>query len=76
MPLFGNLQATLVRKCSVVYAIGIFLARVIAPHEYGLLATIAIFTALSSSVIDGGMSTALVREKNANTLFLQHRFCF
>lgn len=58
------------------FAIGIFLARVIAPHEYGLLATIAIFTALSSSVIDGGMSTALVREKNASTLFYNTVFLF
>jgi teichuronic acid exporter len=58
------------------FMIGIFLARVIAPHEYGLIATIAIFTALSSSVIDGGMSTALVREKNANTLFYNTVFVF
>jgi len=43
------------------FIIGIFLARVIAPHEYGLIATITIFTAISSSVIDSVMSTSFVR---------------
>jgi O-antigen/teichoic acid export membrane protein len=58
------------------FMIGIFLARVIAPNEYGLIATITIFTAISSSVIDSGMSTALVREKNTNTLFYNTVFVF
>lgn len=58
----------------VSFIVSIVLARLLTPDDYGLIGIIAIFTTICSTLIDGGVSAALVRKKNAtaddyNTIF-------
>jgi O-antigen/teichoic acid export membrane protein len=45
--------------------IGIVLARLLTPHDYGLIGVLMIFIALSSVMIDGGFGQALIRKQDA-----------
>lgn len=49
----------------VSFLVGIVLARLLSPDDYGLLGIIAIFTAICTALIDGGFTTALIRKKDA-----------
>jgi O-antigen/teichoic acid export membrane protein len=46
------------------FVIGIVLARLLSPTEFGLVGMISVFIAFSQIFIDGGLSSALIREKN------------
>ena len=46
------------------FALGLLLARLLSPDDYGLIAMITVFTAILSVFIDSGMSNALVRKSN------------
>ncbi len=64
-----------VAQYAVSFIVSIILARLLSPDDYGLLGIIAIFTAVCSAIIDGGLSNALIRKKNAtpedyNTIFI------
>lgn len=64
-----------VTQQSVSFVVSIILARLLSPEDYGLLGIIAIFTAVCTSLIDGGFMTALIRKKDAteddyNTIFV------
>lgn len=48
----------------VQLVIGIILARILTPREFGLIGMLAIFIAISQSFIDSGFSSALTRKKN------------
>lgn len=45
------------------FVIGIFLARILNPSEYGLIGMAMVFVSISGVFIDGGFSTALIRKK-------------
>ena len=45
--------------------IGIILARLLTPHDYGLIGVLMIFISLSSVMIDGGFGQALIRKQDA-----------
>ena len=45
------------------FIIGIILARLLSPHEFGLVGMISIFIAISQSFIDSGFSQALIRKR-------------
>lgn len=47
----------------VTFVVGIILARLLSPSDYGLIAMTAIFTEISSIIVDSGFSTAIIREK-------------
>lgn len=47
------------------FALGLILARLLMPAEFGMVATILIFTSLAGFVAGGGMGQAIVRAKNA-----------
>lgn len=54
----------------VVFIIGIVLARLLSPYEYGLFAIVSIFTLLSEPFINSGFSQALIRKQDcSNTDF-------
>lgn len=58
----------------VSFIVSIVLARLLTPDDYGLIGIIAIFTTICNALIDGGVSSALIRKKNAtaedyNTIF-------
>jgi O-antigen/teichoic acid export membrane protein len=59
----------------VTFVVGIVLARLLSPEDYGLLGIIAIFTAVCQTLINGGFSSALIRKKDVtdddyNTVFI------
>ena len=47
---------------------GIFIARILSPEDYGLVAMLAIFTSVVSALMDGGFSSALI-----NRPTIEHR---
>ena len=60
---------------AVSFIVGIILARLLSPEDYGLLGLIAIFTAICNCFINAGFGSALIRKKNAseddfNTVFI------
>lgn len=48
------------------FIIGIILARLLSPTDYGLVGMMGIFIAISQIFIDGGLTNALIREKDAS----------
>jgi Membrane protein involved in the export of O-antigen and teichoic acid len=46
--------------------ITIFLARILDPKDFGLIGMLAIFMALGNSLIDAGMTSSLIRTKDAD----------
>ena len=44
------------------FVVGIILARLLSPEEYGLIGIIGIFTAVFNIILDSGLSTALIRK--------------
>ena len=48
------------------FALGLVLARLLMPAEFGMVATILIFTSLAGFVAGGGMGQAIVRAKEAS----------
>lgn len=58
----------------ISFVVGIVLARLLSPNEYGLIGIIMIFIALFNSIVDSGLGSALIRkndctEKDYNTVF-------
>lgn len=59
----------------VTFVVGIVLARLLTPDDYGLLGIIGIFTAICTALINGGFANALIRKKDVtdddyNTAFI------
>lgn len=59
----------------MTFTIGIILARLLSPDDYGLIGLVGIFTAICNCFINAGFSSALIRKKNAtlddyNTVFI------
>lgn len=48
----------------VNFVIGIILARLLSPTDYGLVGMMGIFIAISQLFVDGGLTSALIRTKN------------
>ena len=44
------------------FVVGVQLARILSPEDYGLVGMLTIFTAIASCMIDSGMGNALVRK--------------
>jgi len=51
-------------KQGITFIVGIILARLLTPEEFGLIGMITIFIAISTSVINSGFSQALIRKKD------------
>jgi O-antigen/teichoic acid export membrane protein len=45
------------------FIIGIFLARLLGPEQFGLLAMLTVFIAVSDALLDSGFSSALIQRK-------------
>jgi O-antigen/teichoic acid export membrane protein len=50
---------------AIYFFITIIIARLLSPSDYGLVGMLAIFMAISSSLVDSGFSAALIQKKNA-----------
>lgn len=58
----------------ITFLVGLVLARLLTPEEYGLIGIITIFIAVFNSIVDSGFSNALIRKNDAkdidyNTVF-------
>lgn len=51
---------------SITFIIQLFLARMLMPEDYGLIAMLVVFLAISQTFIDSGFSTALIQRKKAD----------
>ena len=49
------------------FVIGIILARLLTPADFGLIGMLTFFMAISQSFIDSGFGSALIRKKNCTT---------
>lgn len=50
----------------VTFIVGLVLARILSPSEYGLIGLTAIFITVFNAIIDSGFSQAVIRKKDAN----------
>lgn len=48
----------------LTFLIGVILARLLTPSDYGMVAMIGVFTSVLGLFTDGGLTTALVRKEN------------
>lgn len=58
----------------VMFVVGIVLARLLSPEEYGLIGIVLIFTSIMLGIVDSGFSNSLIRKQHVtdddyNTLF-------
>ncbi|MCI1191735.1 lipopolysaccharide biosynthesis protein [Calidifontimicrobium sp. SYSU G02091] len=61
--LFGSIGNQVIQ-----FAIGVVLARLLTPADFGLIVTVQIFTGLAGLIAGGGMGQALIREKDVERL--------
>lgn len=59
----------------ITFIVGIVLARLLTPSEYGLIGITTIFVSVLDAIVDSGFSQALIRKKDAtkddyNTMFI------
>ena len=53
-------------KQAVQFIIGIILARLLAPNEFGIIGMLSIFIGISQTFIESGFSNALIRKKDCS----------
>ncbi|MBQ2913776.1 MAG: lipopolysaccharide biosynthesis protein [Bacteroidales bacterium] len=51
----------------VSFVVGIVLARLLSPSEYGLIGIVTIFISVFNTIIDSGLSNALIRKAKVST---------
>lgn len=61
---------------SISFLIGIILARLLSPREYGLIGMVTIFTILTQPFINSGFSQALIRKKSCTDIEFSTVFYF
>lgn len=50
----------------ITFIVSIFLARLLSPEEFGLIATLSVFIGIGNILLNGGMSSSLIRTKEIN----------
>jgi teichuronic acid exporter len=65
-----------ISKYGLQFVVGIVLARLLSPAEFGLVGMILIFIAISNSLVDAGFSQALIRKINASDYDFSTVFIF
>lgn len=58
----------MILRYGVSFVIGIILARILSPDEYGLIGILMIFVTLFEIIVDGGFAHALIRKQNAKEI--------
>lgn len=61
---------------AIQFVLGILLARILAPSDYGVIGMLAIFLAVSQSIIDSGFGNALIQKKDRNQIDYSTVFYF
>ena len=65
-----------ISSAGVSFLVGLILANLLTPEEYGILAMIMIFIAVSNSIIDSGFSSALIRKIDCKPIDYNTTFYF
>lgn len=60
----------------IAFLVGIVLARILTPEEYGVMAMVTIFIAVSNSIVDSGFSNALIRKTSIRSVDYNTVFYF
>lgn len=60
----------------ITFIVGIILARLLSPYEFGLIGMIIIFIAVSESIVNSGFSNALIRKNNCTEVDYSTVFYF
>lgn len=60
----------------ITFIVGIILARILSPKEFGLIGIISIFIAVFNSIVDSGFSNALIRKNDATQIDYNTAFIF
>jgi len=60
----------------IAFLIGIFLARLLTPREFGQIGMITVFIAVSQTFINSGFKNALIRKKNCTDIDFSTVFYF
>lgn len=50
----------------ITFILGVILARLLTPSDYGIIGVLAVFMAISQTFIDGGFTQALIRKADLN----------
>ncbi|MEP2448767.1 MAG: lipopolysaccharide biosynthesis protein [Balneola sp.] len=58
------------------FIVGIILARLLSPREFGLIGMLTIFIALSQTLVNSGLKDALIRKSNCNQVDYSTAFFF
>lgn len=53
-----------VSTLAVQFIVGIILARILLPSDYGAVAMVTVFTSILTMFTDGGLTTAIIRKEN------------
>lgn len=64
--LWGGLSTTTMQLLNLV--IGIFLARILTPADYGMVGVLAVFTAIANALTEGGFISAMANRKEVSEL--------
>ena len=64
----GWTAAESVLRYGISFVVGIILARLLSPDEYGLIGIMTIFISVFEVIIDGGFIYALIRKQNAKEI--------
>lgn len=65
-----------IASSGITFLVGLILARLLSPDEYGIMAIITIFIAISNSIVDSGFSNALIRKTNIKSVDYNTVFYF
>ncbi|GHT33466.1 lipopolysaccharide biosynthesis protein [Bacteroidia bacterium] len=60
----------------ITFLVGLILARLLSPKEFGIIGMITIFIAISNSIIDSGFSNALIRKIDTKSIDYNTVFYF
>ena len=60
----------------IQFVTGVYMARILSPSDYGLMGMLLIFTSLSDAILNGGLSTALIRKTDRTDMDAATAFYF
>ena len=60
----------------IQFVLGLIMARILSPHDYGLVGMILVFTSIAETFIDSGFSNALIRKQNKTEIDYSTAFYF
>lgn len=58
----------------ISFIVSIVIARILTPHDYGLVAMVGIFISIAQAFVDSGLSSAIVRKKDRTEIDLSTAF--